>query len=214
MSLDMLMEQREQILQKYNEEIRKMQQISRRHSQEVFDENKKLHKELEPKMHELDLRSKHLDHIASQSDSDMRNLQQEKEKNEIETNHIKMATMEQQKTDENVLKLVEEHKREKQDALENILKLQQHLDAKQKLELEIQTMKGKLEVMKHMPGEQDSESKKKMDELTEELKEKVAESEEMEALNKALVIKERKSNDELQHARKELIDGFSGAYWF
>jgi FKBP-type peptidyl-prolyl cis-trans isomerase len=146
-----------------------------------------------------------------------------------------MATMEQQKTDENVLKLVEEHKvqfkvkcvlfhvisleaniyeccycvemqREKQAALENILKLQQHLDAKQKLELEIQTMKGKLEVMKHMPGEQDSESKKKMDELTEELKEKVAESEEMEALNKALVIKERKSNDELQHARKELID--------
>jgi FKBP-type peptidyl-prolyl cis-trans isomerase len=146
-----------------------------------------------------------------------------------------MATMEQQKTDENVLKLVEEHKvqfkvkcvlfhvislepniyeccycvemqREKQAALEKILKLQQHLDAKQKLELEIQTMKGKLEVMKHMPGEQDSESKKKMDELTEELKEKVAESEEMEALNKALVIKERKSNDELQHARKELID--------
>jgi len=96
--------------------------------------------------------------------------------------------------------------REKQAALEKILKLQQHLDAKQKLELEIQTMKGKLEVMKHMPGEQDSESKKKMDELTEELKEKVAESEEMEALNKALVIKERKSNDELQHARKELID--------
>jgi FKBP-type peptidyl-prolyl cis-trans isomerase len=96
--------------------------------------------------------------------------------------------------------------REKQVALEKILKLQQHLDAKQKLELEIQTMKGKLEVMKHMPGEQDSESKKKMDELTEELKEKVAESEEMEALNKALVIKERKSNDELQHARKELID--------
>ena len=98
-----------------------------------------------------------------------------------------------------------EMQREKQAALEKILKLQQHLDAKQKLELEIQTMKGKLEVMKHMPGEQDSESKK-MDELTEELKEKVAESEEMEALNKALVIKERKSNDELQHARKELID--------
>jgi len=57
-----------------------MQQISRRHSQEVFDENKKLRKELESKMHELDLRSKHLDHIASQSDSDIRNLQQEKEK--------------------------------------------------------------------------------------------------------------------------------------
>ncbi|KAG0522893.1 hypothetical protein BDA96_07G077000 [Sorghum bicolor] len=207
-SLDMMMEQREKILQKYNEEIHKMQQDSRRHSQKVFDENKKLRKELESRMHELDLRSQHLDDIASQSDSDIRNLQQEKEKNKTETEHLKMATMEQQKADENVLKLVEEHKREKQAAHERILKLQQDLDAKQKLELEIQTLKGKLEVMKHMLGEQDSESKKKMDELTEELKEKVAESEDMEALNKTLVIKERKSNDELQHARKELIDGF------
>ena len=99
-----------------------------------------------------------------------------------------------------------ETQREKQAALGKILRLQQQLDAKQKLELEIQTLESKMKVMKHMPGEQDSESKKKMDELTEELKEKVAESEQMEALNKALVIKERKSNDELQHARKELID--------
>jgi hypothetical protein len=57
-----------------------MQQDSRRHSQKVFDENKKLRKELEFRMHELDLRSKHLDDIASQSDSDIRNLQPEKEK--------------------------------------------------------------------------------------------------------------------------------------
>ena len=99
-----------------------------------------------------------------------------------------------------------EMQREKQAALGKILRLQQQLDAKQKLELEIQTLESNIKVMKHMPGEQDSESKKKMDELTEELKEKVAESEQMEALNKALVIKERKSNDELQHARKELID--------
>ncbi|CAD6265922.1 unnamed protein product [Miscanthus lutarioriparius] len=122
-----------------------------------------------------------------------------------------LESEEAHKTDQLVATLASEIEREKQAALEKILKLQQHLDAKQKLELEIQTMKGKLEVMKHMPGEQDSESKKKMDELTEELKEKVAESEEMEALNKALVIKERKSNDELQHARKELIDELAGS---
>jgi len=96
--------------------------------------------------------------------------------------------------------------REKQAAHERILKLQQDLDAKQNLELEIQTLRGKLEVMKHMPGEQDSESKKKMDELAEELKEKMDELEAMESLNQTLIIKERKSNDELQHARKELID--------
>lgn len=145
-----------------------------------------------------------------------------------------MATMEQQKADENVLKLVEEHKvrlkvkyvlfhvisretniwvcycvemqREKQAALGKILRLQQQLDAKQKLELEVQTLESKMKVMMHMPGDQDSESKKKMDELAEELKEKVDELEAMESLNQTLIIKERKSNDELQHARKELID--------
>ena len=95
--------------------------------------------------------------------------------------------------------------REKQVALQKILKLQQQLDAKQKLELEIQQLKGKLEVMKHMPGEEDSESKKMIKDLTEELQDKYDEMEYMESMNQILLIKERKSNDELQNARKELI---------
>ena len=98
-----------------------------------------------------------------------------------------------------------EVQREKQAALVKILKLQQQLDAKQKLDLEIQTLRGNLEVMKLMPGEQDSESKK-IDELSDELNEKEEEMRAMEALNRTLIIKERKSNDELQHARKELIN--------
>ncbi|KAJ1282816.1 hypothetical protein BS78_03G080700 [Paspalum vaginatum] len=210
-SLDRMMEQREQILQKYNEEIRQMRQIARRHSQMIIDENRKLHKELESKMQELDSRSKELDDIALQSTYDSRNLQQEKEKNEIKAKHLKMATREQQRTDKNVLKLVEEHKRQKKAALEKILKLQQELDARQKLDLEIQTLRGKLEVMKHMPGEENSESKKKIDELAEELKEKEEEKDAMQSLNQTLIIKERKSNDELQHARKELINELSVA---
>ena len=99
-----------------------------------------------------------------------------------------------------------EMQREKQAAHERILKLQQDLDAKQNLELEIQTLRGKLEVMKHMPGEQDSESKEKMDELAVWLHEKVDELEDIDCLNQTLIIKLRKSNDELQDARKELID--------
>ena len=98
-----------------------------------------------------------------------------------------------------------EVQREKQAALVKILKLQQQLDAKQKLDLEIQTLRGNLEVMKLMPGEQDSESKK-IDELSDELNEREEEMRAMEALNRTLIIKERKSNDELQHARKELIN--------
>lgn len=94
--------------------------------------------------------------------------------------------------------------REKESALNKILKLEQQLDAKQKLELEIQQLKGKLEVMKHMPGDEDSASKNKINELSEELQEKMDELDAMESLNQTLVIKERKSNIEMQEARKEL----------
>jgi len=99
-----------------------------------------------------------------------------------------------------------EMQREKQAALGKILRLQQQLDAKQKLELEIQTLESNMKVMKHMPGEQDSESKEKMDELAVWLHEKVDELEDIDCLNQTLIIKLRKSNDELQDARKELID--------
>nr|XP_010911713.1 factor of DNA methylation 1 [Elaeis guineensis] len=61
--------------------------------------------------------------------------------------------------------------------------------------------------MKHMGGEEDSEVKKKVEEMSEQLKEKVEEMEDLEVLNQTLVVKERKSNDELQEARKELISG-------
>ncbi|XP_026449062.1 factor of DNA methylation 1-like [Papaver somniferum] len=48
----------------------------------------------------------------------------------------------------------------------------------------------------------DLESKKKLEELTKDLKEEI---EGLEALNQTLTVKERESNDELQDARKELI---------
>jgi len=52
--------------------------------------------------------------------------------------------------------------REKHAALKKILMLEQQLDAKQKLELEIQQLKGKLKVMEHMLGDEDSVSKNKI----------------------------------------------------
>ncbi|XP_066314600.1 protein INVOLVED IN DE NOVO 2-like [Miscanthus floridulus] len=206
-SLEKMMGQREQLLQSYNEEISKMQQLARRHSQKIIDENQKLRSELEAKMNDLDVRSKQLDELAVKIDYDRRNLEQEKQKNAIKSSHLKLATLEQQKADENVLKLVEEQKREKHAALKKILMLEQQLDAKQKLELEIQQLKGKLKVMEHMPGDEDSASKNKINELSEALQEKIDELDGMESLNQTLVIKESKSNIELQEARKELENG-------
>ncbi|KAL5569072.1 hypothetical protein UlMin_025647 [Ulmus minor] len=95
-----------------------------------------------------------------------------------------MADFEQQKTEENILKLVEDQKRQ----MESMCR--RHI-----LELENEKLKGTLNVLKHK-GVMRMESK---------LKEKEEELEDLEALNQTLVMKERKSNDELQEARKELI---------
>ncbi|KAL6626659.1 hypothetical protein ACP70R_030385 [Stipagrostis hirtigluma subsp. patula] len=217
-SLDRMMEQREQLLYSYNEKSARFSKLLANIHRGSLMRIISSVQIWSPRCRNL--RSKELDDLASQSDHDRRNLEKEKEKggndasgkqqgtNKIKTKNLKMATWEQQRDDESVLKLVEEQKREKQVALDKILKLEQQLNAKQKLELEIQQLQGKLEVMKHMPGDEDYESRKKMDALSEELQEKFDEMDAMESLNQTLVIKERTSNDELQHARKELINGF------
>ena len=92
--------------------------------------------------------------------------------------------------------------RDKQAALEKILNLQQQLAAKENLELEIQQLQGKLEVMKH----HGLESKEKIDVLSQVLEDNYGEMEGLELLNTALLITERKINDQLQDARKELIN--------
>ena len=57
-----------------------------------------------------------------------------------------------------------------------------------------------------MEGDEDTEMKRKMEAIQEELKDKEEELDGLEELNQALIVKERKSNDELQGARKELIN--------
>lgn len=96
--------------------------------------------------------------------------------------------------------------REKEAALKRVLELERNLAEKQKLEMEIEELKGKLEVMKHMGGEDDAAVQKKIKEMNEQLEEKIEEMDGLEDLNKQLLTKERSSNDELQKARKELIE--------
>lgn len=209
LSLDKAMEEKEALLQAYNIEIQKMQCLARDHSRRIFEENERLRSQLDSKRKELDLRCEQLDKLVAQNDMEKSKLDVEKQKNALRNSSLHMASLEQKKADENVLKLVEEQKKEKEVALNKILNLEKQLDAKQKLELEIQQLKGKLNVMKYMGGEDDTGVKKKMEEMSEELQDKIEEMEGLEALNQTLVVKERMSNDELQDARKELILGLS-----
>ncbi|KAL6980545.1 hypothetical protein U1Q18_022188 [Sarracenia purpurea var. burkii] len=68
-------------------------------------------------------------------------------------------------------------------------------------------MRGTLNVMKHMGDDGDLEVLKKVYGIHEMLREKEGDLEDLEALNRTLIVKERKSNDELQDARRELING-------
>lgn len=82
---------------------------------------------------------------------------------------------------------------------EEIIQKEKDLDARQYLEIDIEQLKGKLEVMKLMGGLE------RMDELEIELQEKEKEMEHLEQRNSTLIVRERQSNDELVQARKELI---------
>lgn len=95
--------------------------------------------------------------------------------------------------------------RQKEKLHNRIIQLEKQLDAKQALELEIEQLRGQLNVMKHMGDDGDVEVLQKVDTILKQLREREGELEDLEDLNQTLIVKERKSNDELQEARKELI---------
>ena len=96
--------------------------------------------------------------------------------------------------------------RQKEELHNRIIRLEKQLDAKQALELEIERLRGALNVMKHMEDDGDVEVLGKMDAIIKNLREKEGELNDLEALNQTLIVRERKSNDEVQDARKELIN--------
>lgn len=86
------------------------------------------------------------------------------------------------------------------------LQHKRQMDLKQYLELEIQQLKVSLSMLKHIEEDEDEEVLKKMNAMERELSERLHELQDMEALNKTLIMKERQMNDELQKARKILIN--------
>lgn len=163
--------------------------------------------ELESKKRQLDWRARELSKREVLTERERQKLEEEKQQNDERNNSLVMASMEQQKADKNVLRLVEEQKREKEEALKKILQLEKELDARQKLQLEIEELKGKIEVMKHLGDDDDAAIQRKMKEMNEELRQKIEDMNDLEDMNQTLVVKQRQSNDELQEARKVLIAG-------
>ncbi|XP_050238577.1 factor of DNA methylation 4-like [Mercurialis annua] len=202
--LNKQVEEKDAIVLAYNEEIQKMQKVTRAQFAEISSEHQKARSCLEAQRVELEKREKELQQREFQNDID-----NEKNKLEHEKKMNEMAILEQKKADESMLKLAEEQQTEKEKLRKKILDLEKKLDAKQALELEIERMKGALQVMKHMEGEDDENvhGKEKMDHLLQKLKDKEEELDMLESVNQALTVKERINNDVLQEARKEVLTG-------
>lgn len=153
----------------------------------------------------------------------------------MRTSHLKLAALEQEKADENVQKLVDKQavspcsldvlacsfllndirllrfllwklQIERKTILDDFLRSNTKLEKKQNLELEINHLRGKLQVMELKSGDEDPESRVKMCKLKEELNEKIEELKYAENYNQDLISRESKISDELREARQELIN--------
>ncbi|KAH6789350.1 hypothetical protein C2S51_004356 [Perilla frutescens var. frutescens] len=196
MSLGSLISQKDEMVRAFNEERKKLQQSASDQLKKMFEDHDR---ELEVQRKNLKQKEQELKEREAHNENENLRLNYEKKQNE-------QAILELKRADEKMLSLAEEHKREKEELQIKMIDLERKLDAKQALELEIQRLTGKLRVVKHMGDDGDEEVSEKLHAIQQELEEKEEEFEHLEQINQALIVKERKSNDELQEARKELIN--------
>lgn len=201
-SLSRLLYEKSKLQNDFIEETRRLRKISQVNIKKAIADQDLLNLEMEAKRKELDWWSRELDKREVQTELDRKRLDEER-------NKIQLASMEQKRAGENILRLLEEQQREKEVAQNEILRLERELDEKQRLEMEMQELKGKLQVMKHLESEDDEARQSMMKEWQEELEEKEEQRNDMETLNRNLLNKERWGNDELQDARRKLIEGLT-----
>lgn len=209
MTLHRMLDEKDRMYVSYCEEQERMQRLAQERALMVLRYRSNINRELESQRRELDSRNEDLNKREALTEYERQRIDDEKKRNDTRNNSLYLASMEQKRADVNVLRLVEEQEKEREEALNKILCLEKELDAKQMLEMEIEELKGKLLVMKHRGDDNDEGIKQKMKELNEQLEGKISEMDVMENLNQTLIIKERESNDELQETRKELIEGLT-----
>ncbi|CAN4098834.1 unnamed protein product [Withania somnifera] len=198
--MDNVMSQKEEMVQNYNGEMEMMWDKAFNQLHDVIREHEKSKMQLEARKQQLMRQEQVLRKREALNESEKRNLDRQREMNE-------RAILEQRKADEKMLQLAEGHKRVKEQLHKRIIELEANLDQKQALQLQIERLRGSVEVMRLMNDEGDLKAKKKLESIQEEIKESEEELESLEALNQTLIIKERLTNDEVQEARKELING-------
>lgn len=90
--------------------------------------------------------------------------------------------------------------KEEEDALEKFKRMTIQLDTKQALELEIEHLVGRLQVMECTSVVEGSGSVEIVEKLKRELEEKIEELNDAENMNQALIVKESEASDEMREA--------------
>uniref|UniRef100_A0A1J3FBR3 Factor of DNA methylation 3 n=1 Tax=Noccaea caerulescens TaxID=107243 RepID=A0A1J3FBR3_NOCCA len=198
-------EEKEKILHRYNEDLTGRQQKSSDHFNRIYADHEKQKVQLESQMKELKIRESELAKREAETETQRKIVAKELEQNAAKYSYVQLAAVEQQKTREKVKKLAVDHKMQKEKLHERISALERELDQKQKLELEVEQLKGQMSVMRHMELDDSTEIVNKVETFLRGLSEKEGELAHVNKFNQDLVVRERKSNDELQEARRALI---------
>ncbi|KAL6526704.1 hypothetical protein OROGR_015794 [Orobanche gracilis] len=206
-SLSQLITEKDNLHQAYNEEIKKIASSAQDHYKKIFNDHEKLKSQLETQKRDLELRGQELMKRETHNEIERKKLAEDLEQNAVKNCSLQAAAEEQRKADEKVMRLAEEQKKEKEKLHKKIILLEKQLDAKQAVQLEIEQLRGKLNVVKHMGDAGDLEVLNKVEILLKGMREKEGELEELESLNQTLIVQERMKNDELQDARKEMVNG-------
>ncbi|KAI9089551.1 hypothetical protein K1719_029156 [Acacia pycnantha] len=204
LSLCRVLEEKDQLQHALLEERKRRNVSAWEARQRIMDEQEKLNKELEARKRKLDLWSRDLNEREALTEQQRQKLEEDKRKNDLRNESLNKAAVEWNKTDANVSRIIEEQKREKEEALRRIFELEKQLDEKQQLEMEIELLKGKLNMRKHLGD--DEALQKKIKEKQEELEEKELDFEVKNFENQTLIVKDCQSNNEVQEARKEFIE--------
>ncbi|KAH9314360.1 hypothetical protein KI387_022987 [Taxus chinensis] len=198
-----------------NEDLRKKNKLGklRKVEQEVQtllnkrnEERLKLSKELERQMNEMEERRKELEQREAQNDIEKKKLDEEKKRVYNRKENLQRANELQRTQEEKQRMLIEKHEKQKRDLSIELHQQTKKLADRQKLELEIERLEASIETMKQVKDGSSLGHFKKIEELQNDLKDRNDEMESLQDMNQQLMNKERVANDELQDARKAVIE--------
>ncbi|MED6181585.1 hypothetical protein PIB30_020681 [Stylosanthes scabra] len=164
--IDDLLKQKDEVVQRYHQDMGEAHDSAQKHLGSIISKREDVRVLLKQ---EIEMRNTALVVGKVLNKTQFRKIHKEKLM-------IENASLEQRKADDNLVLLLEKHKKQKEELHRGILEFEKGIEKKHMLELEMEQMKGALKVMKHMgdaDGDGDDEEMvAKIESIQEGLKEK------------------------------------------